>query len=81
MEILKKFEMLDWKAIATPMASNLNLLCDSSSKLVDAMMYHQMIGSLMYLTNTTPTYNLREHLELVPDRSETCSPYSFKACI
>src|SRR5713226_4780557 len=44
--------MLGCKAIATPMASNLKLLCDASSKSVDATMYRQMIGSLMYLTNT-----------------------------
>ena len=36
------------------MASNLKLLSDSSSDSVDAMMYHQMIGSLMYLMNTRP---------------------------
>ena len=40
--------------IATPMASNLKLLCDASSESVDATMYCQMIGSLMYLTNTSP---------------------------
>ena len=33
----------------TPMASNLKLLSDASSEMVDAMMYRQMIGSLMYL--------------------------------
>ena len=48
-EILKRFGMMDCKAMATPMASNLNLLSDSSSEMVDAMMYHQMIGSLMYV--------------------------------
>ena len=46
--------MMDFKAITTPMASNLKLLSDASSEAVDAMMYHQMIGSLMYLTNTRP---------------------------
>ena len=46
--------MMDYKAMATPMASKLKLLSDASSKLVDAMMYCQMIGSLMYLTNTRP---------------------------
>ena len=45
---------MDCKAMATPMASNLKLLSDASSKTVDAMMYRQMIGSLMYLTNTRP---------------------------
>ena len=54
MEILKRFGMLDCKERATPMASNLKLLCDASSESIDAMMYHQMIGSLMYLTNTRP---------------------------
>ena len=44
--------MMDCKAMATPMASNLKLLSDASSDSVDAMMYCQMIGSLMYLTNT-----------------------------
>ena len=53
-EILKRYGMMDCKAIATPMASNLKLLCDASSELVDATIYRQMIGSLMYLTNTRP---------------------------
>ena len=34
--------------MTTPMASNMKLLSDASSKMVDAMMYRQMIGSLMY---------------------------------
>ena len=40
---------MDCKAIYTPMESNLNLLSVASSESVDAMMYCQMIGSLMYL--------------------------------
>ena len=44
--------MLDRKAMDTPMAYNLNLLSDSSSEKVNATIYHQMIGSLMYLMNT-----------------------------
>ena len=40
--------------MATPMASNLKLLSDASLESVDAMMYCQMIGSFMYLTNTRP---------------------------
>ena len=46
--------MMDCKAMATPMASNQKLLSDASSEMVDAMMYRQMIGSLMYLKNTRP---------------------------
>ena len=45
---------MDCKAMATPMALNLKLLSDASSKSFDAMMYCQMIGSLMYLMNTRP---------------------------
>ena len=36
------------------MASNLKLLSVTSSESVDATIYHQMIYSLMYLTNTRP---------------------------
>ena len=44
--------MLDCKDITTPMASNLKLLSDASLEAVDATMYRQIIGYLMYLTNT-----------------------------
>ena len=53
-DILKRFRMMDYKAITKPMASNLELLSDASLNTVDATVYHQMIGSLMYLTNTRP---------------------------
>ena len=52
MEILKRFDMLECKAMATPMDSNLKLLADDSSELVNVTQYRQIIGSLMYLTNT-----------------------------
>ena len=51
-EILKRFRMLDCKAMATPMASNLMLLCDTSSETMDATLYRHMNGLMMYLTNT-----------------------------
>ena len=66
--------MMDCKAMTTPMESNLKLLSDASSETVDATMYRQMIGSLMYLMNTRPDiFCCCEHLEPVPDRSKTCS--------
>ena len=49
-EILKRFGMMD----CTPMASNLKLLNDASTEMVDVMMYRQMIFSLMCLMNTRP---------------------------
>jgi hypothetical protein len=51
-EILKRFDMLECKSMNTPMETKLKLLVDTSSELVDATMYRQIIGSLMYLTNT-----------------------------
>ena len=46
--------MLECKVMATPMDSNLKLLADDSSELVDMTHYRQIIGSLMYLTNSRP---------------------------
>ena len=51
-EILKRFDMLDWKSMNTPMDTNLKLLSGESSELVDATQYIHIIGSLMYMTNT-----------------------------
>jgi hypothetical protein len=38
-EILQRFGMMDCKSMTTPMVTNMNLLSDSSSYLVDPMMY------------------------------------------
>ena len=38
-EILKRFNMLECKAMATPMDSKLNLLADDPSELVDVTHY------------------------------------------
>ena len=45
---------MDCKEMATPMESNLKLLSDASFESIDSRMYRQMIGSLMYLKNTSP---------------------------
>jgi hypothetical protein len=50
-EILKRFGMMDCKAMPKPMVTNLKLLSDASSETVNATMYRQIIGSLMYFTN------------------------------
>ena len=59
--------MMDY--MTTPMASNLKLLSVASSETIDAMMYHQMIGSLMYLMNTRPdicfVVNTLRHVNLM----------------
>ena len=53
-EILQRFRMMDCKSMATHMVTNMKLLNDSYSYLVDPMMYKKLIGSLMYLVNTKP---------------------------
>jgi hypothetical protein len=46
--------MLECKTMNIPMETKLKLLVDTSSVLIDATQYGQIIGSLMYLTNTKP---------------------------
>jgi hypothetical protein len=53
-EIMKRFNMLECKSMYTPMETKLKLLAGTSSELVDATLYIQIIGSVMYLTNTRP---------------------------
>jgi hypothetical protein len=42
------------RPISTPMVTNWKKLSASDSELMDAMKYHQLIGSLMYLVNIRP---------------------------
>ena len=53
-EILRRFDMLDCRVMATPMATNMKLLSDETLELVDMNRYKQFIGSLIYMTNTRP---------------------------
>jgi hypothetical protein len=53
-EILKRFGMEDCKPMVTPMTTNLKKLNTSESKKVNPTIYKQLIGCLMYLTNTRP---------------------------
>ena len=53
-DILKKFHMLDCKALSTPTATNGKLSKYDSNENVDGSTYRSLIGSLIYLTNTRP---------------------------
>ena len=44
--------MMDCKSMTTLIMMNLKLLSDTTSETINATLYKQMIGSLMYLTNT-----------------------------
>jgi hypothetical protein len=54
MEILKRFQMLDCKPLATSMVSNFKLSTDLEIDSVDPSLYMQLNGSMMYLMNTRP---------------------------
>ncbi|GJR75104.1 retrovirus-related pol polyprotein from transposon TNT 1-94 [Tanacetum coccineum] len=53
-EILKKFGFTEVKTASTPMETQKPLLKDKDGKEVDVHIYRSMIGSLMYLTSSTP---------------------------
>ena len=67
-ESLKRFKRMDYKAMITPMGSNLKLLSVSSSDSVDATMYFQMI----YLKTMRPdicfAVNTLRHVHLMVAR-------------
>ena len=53
-DVLRRFGMMDYKSMTTPMVSNLKKLHETTSEtnLVDSTMYRQLIGSLLYLVHT-----------------------------
>jgi hypothetical protein len=53
-DILKKFDMKNYKPNKTPMATNAHLHLDVEGKLVNQSLYRSMIGSLFYLTASRP---------------------------
>ena len=54
MEILRRFDMLDCKSMATLMDTHLKFLAYALLELVYVTLYRQIIGLLMYLMNTRP---------------------------
>eukprot|EP00253_Pinus_taeda_P024668 PITA_24668 len=52
--LLERFRMERCRSAATPLQKNLKLSSDDGTKEVDATMYRQLVGSLIYLTTTGP---------------------------
>eukprot|EP01018_Ginkgo_biloba_P029270 Gb_13694 [translate_table: standard] len=52
--LLKCFHMEDSKPQATPMEVGLKLTKEANDRTVDGTLYRQLVGSLIYLTNTRP---------------------------
>jgi hypothetical protein len=49
---VRKFKMLDSKAMATPMSTTTTLYADEEGEHLDQKEYQSMIESLLYLTAT-----------------------------
>ena len=53
-EILRRFHMENCKPMQTPLAGNCRNEVATSREVVEATLYRQLVGSLMYLVNTRP---------------------------
>eukprot|EP00253_Pinus_taeda_P012022 PITA_12022 len=53
-EILRRFHMEKCKPMKTPLAGKWRKEDATSGELVEAIVYRQLVGSLMYLVNTRP---------------------------
>ncbi|GJX50747.1 putative ribonuclease H-like domain-containing protein [Tanacetum coccineum] len=53
-EILKKFDFVNVKTVSTPIETQKSLTKDEEAVDVDVYLYRSMIGSLMYLTASSP---------------------------
>jgi hypothetical protein len=53
-DIVRKFKMVDSRAMTTPMSTTTALDADEEGEHVDQKEYRSMVGSLLYLTVTRP---------------------------
>ena len=53
-DLLKKFNMLNCKVVATPMNSNEKLQAEDGTERADARRFRSLVGGLIYLTHTRP---------------------------
>jgi hypothetical protein len=53
-DLICHFHMDDCKPAPSPFHSGVNLISTCTSPKVDATLYHSLVGSLLYLTHTSP---------------------------
>jgi hypothetical protein len=54
-DLMKKFNMAEFKPVSIPMSSMTSLGPDEDGETMDQREYRSMIGSLLYLTATRPS--------------------------
>ena len=71
-EILKRFHMEKCKPMQNPIAGNLRKEDVTSREVVEASVYRQLVGSLMYLVNTRPDlcYAVNQLIQAMVQRSK-----------
>jgi hypothetical protein len=73
-KIMQRFDMLKCKSMYTPMEMKLKLLVDTSSELVDATLYRQIIIFVDVSDEYQPDMFFVNTFELVSGRTKMCSP-------
>jgi hypothetical protein len=53
-DMIKRFQLEDWKPVSTPMTIGCKLSKQNESKVVDPKHHRSMIGSLLYVTTSRP---------------------------
>jgi hypothetical protein len=53
-DLIKKFNMAEFKPVSTPMSTAISLGLDEDGEAVDQREYMSMIGSFLYLRATLP---------------------------
>ena len=54
LDLLKKFNMLNYKSFATPMNANEKLMTDDGTPKLDGKFFRSLVGGLLYLTHSHP---------------------------